>query len=341
MLPAVRRPRGFTLVELLVVIAIIGLLIALLLPAVARARESARRTTCSNNLRQLALACIEYDGRFRRWPGAIEAMNKHKILSGTNERYITWAVALLNDLELPQLADAYLEGKSPDPSVESFVCPSQDGKQPGDAANTYVANAGAPGSAKAQKTANGPFINVAYRAQAAMLDGHWKDGREYTLVLSEQLEAPRFDLIGWSGFKKKWADIGDDGKPDYLDKETLDLGEDALWGPVFLWHPAETPEVVINGRLAQCLDKPCGCRLADYSNLRFSSDCDPPYVDRELRRARPSSSHSGGVNAAFAGGRVVYLRDEIDYAVFRGLMTPNDKRSSSPEPDFILNDSFY
>lgn len=63
-----KRRSGFTLVELLVVIAIIGILVGLLLPAVQAAREAARRMQCSNNVKQLALAMLNYESSFQRFP---------------------------------------------------------------------------------------------------------------------------------------------------------------------------------------------------------------------------------------------------------------------------------
>ncbi|HMO14169.1 MAG TPA: DUF1559 domain-containing protein [Pirellulaceae bacterium] len=62
---------GFTLIELLVVIAVIGILMAMLMPAVQQVREAARRTNCSSNIRQLAIAATNYEGRFKRLPDGL------------------------------------------------------------------------------------------------------------------------------------------------------------------------------------------------------------------------------------------------------------------------------
>src|SRR3954452_1457555 len=101
------RVLGFTLVELLVVIAIIGVLVSLLLPAVSAAREAARRAQCSNNLKNLGLAMINYHDTSKKFPlGAVCVSNgcpttasytyrdASPVLWGT-----TWAISILPQIE--------------------------------------------------------------------------------------------------------------------------------------------------------------------------------------------------------------------------------------------------
>ena len=100
------RHRGFTLVELLVVIAIIGILIALLLPAVQAAREAARRAQCSNNLKQLGLACHNYESAFRVFPISIPY---HQLGDGLPVYYNAkgWIISVLPFLEQQPLYDRF------------------------------------------------------------------------------------------------------------------------------------------------------------------------------------------------------------------------------------------
>jgi prepilin-type N-terminal cleavage/methylation domain-containing protein len=199
--------RGFTLVELLVVIAIIGVLVALLLPAVQSARAAARRMSCSNSIRQMALAAHNFEGTTGALPPwAIgtekEYGSSHFILLPYVEQSSVYQQANGNSFNVRTVP------------VKLFTCPEDVTVKNGvfqNAATGYTGN----GTSMARTTANGvPYGAATYAingqvATAEQKDGHpvrgsmtlvkIKDGTSNTLLFAERMAfcaGPNFPLTG-------------------------------------------------------------------------------------------------------------------------------------------------
>jgi prepilin-type N-terminal cleavage/methylation domain-containing protein len=212
--------RGFTLVELLVVIAIIGLLVAMLMPAVQRARESARRSSCLNNIRQLALANHNYLDAHRKFPsGWVEDLNNPlcdfdvtpfpepiNIPQKGNQPpllirdwvmgpYWSWHAMILPQMEQSTLAIQF-EALKNNPQnwsylqapIATYVCPSASlpSQRPaGLGYSSYRGNMGAWTQADQTNNNGQPLNNGIYYLNSSIDDRDITDGTSNTFLAGE------------------------------------------------------------------------------------------------------------------------------------------------------------
>ena len=301
----IRPRRGFTLIELLVVIAIIGVLIALLLPAVQAAREAARRVQCSNNLKQLGIALHSYHDSLGALPMGQVPVTNYSALSMVLpylEQGNSYASA---NFSLPH--DDAANDTVRVTQISTFLCPSDFANRlpARGAATNYHAN---KGGAVVWHQPTGPNAGL-----------------------------PKSSGIFVYGESIRLAEVGDGmSNTAFFSERVLADGSNAVVSPLedVFFSPAApaTPDEALSI-----------CRAVDVNNLanQFPLFMGAPWLNGQhtyqhisppngrscgfflINRATmpPSSRHPGGVNVLLGDGSVRFVKESIDLATWRGLGT--------------------
>ena len=311
--------KGFTLIELLVVIAIIGTLMGLLLPAVQNAREAGRRSTCTNNMRQIGLAMHAYETQNNNLPGW---RNKLKGSGGVAGLDVSWPVTILPNLERKDIFKAW-NNATPSagvvidanysPVISAFMCPTSPPANETTATLVYAMNGGSAteaisgAAALTQPRGDGVALDTvggsAYLALNINLDIiTGGDGTTNTLLLAEKCGAmvlnpmPLFDQANSGSIAQNYQ------------RTSMEPGNSAVAD----WSlSASSPKVFL---------------LPGVGGVPSTNVINPqsePY-------RYPSSNHPGGCNVIFADGHTAFLQEAVQPLVYVQLMTSNSTQDSSP-----------
>jgi prepilin-type processing-associated H-X9-DG protein/prepilin-type N-terminal cleavage/methylation domain-containing protein len=312
-----RRRRSFTLIELLVVIAIIAVLIGLLLPAVQKVRESAARSSCTNNLHQLGLACHNYHDTNGSFPPGAYAPPESLTANGgwawhdPKSTCCPWGIYSWSAMILPWIeggnvynqinfhVQAYAEHVPEDHALSPWVGANNDRGPAGNAANRLAAMS-APKVFICPSSQRGTFSTDGTMKDYAMV---YDGGRnlDENCCPERSLNNGKWAGMGWVNSKVKMLDVKDGTSSTLLLTEKSNYSNQSWCSQgmgcnEFLWVHHQSQGMVTTS--------------------------EP--VNWPVNNSRAAEGpHDNGVNVVFADGHVAFIPNSIDNNVWKALGTRN------------------